>query len=223
MVRENREWTRIDTNRYFLIRVIRGSWSGQLSYRLCAKRRARRPSALQVRGCRAANSRTSFVAPQYSEGKSPEALSRLVPLFSRRTLERIDRWPLRKHDRRKSTRTIGTQNCYLNRLHELHSVLCLDRTNDAEKILWLLGLSRLVRRAVEQPSDLNCRIKSLFQLFDPNPAGSNKVQPPMVMRFLFCFLPFPERDAPGYHDCFTAGCCRLDWAQANDENCQPKP
>src|SRR5258708_19745599 len=86
--------------------------------------------------------------------------------------------------------------------YEIHPVLFLNRTNDAEKILGFLRLSCLISRSVKQPGDLSLRTEGLLQLFDSNPAGANEIQPPMAMRLHFPFPPFPERTSTGHTHSF---------------------
>jgi hypothetical protein len=88
-------------------------------------------------------------------------------------------------------------------IDQIHPIFRANRIDYAENVFLLLSLPALVSWAVDQPGNLRRRPVLISQLFDPEAAGADKIEPPVVMRLKLVFLPGHKRDRTGGDDVFA--------------------
>lgn len=85
-------------------------------------------------------------------------------------------------------------------IDQFQSVFRANRIDYAEYVFLFLGLPSFVAGAIDQPSNLRRWPILISQLLDPETAGADKVEPPVVMRLKLVFLPGHKGDSTGGYD-----------------------
>ena len=89
------------------------------------------------------------------------------------------------------------------KIDKLQVIGLAHRIDDTKQVLFLLSLSPFVSGAVNQPSHVRRRTILLTELSNPDSASSDKIHPPIVVRFDLVFFPRHEGRSAGDDDMFV--------------------